>query len=144
MRKSPLSFLYIFLLFASMTACENCKLLPFDTGLHFVIENQTSQTISWYIPSSENQLSDVGLPNHRPELINKIPSGEIFGEWLRSTRDTNYFDNIPEDTLHIFVLSTETYENKDWEKIVEENDILQRVKLTKDSLEVLNYLVVIQ
>ncbi len=128
-----------------MVYYQDCKNPPlFDRGLTFVIKNQTTDTITWYIPPANRALSTENLPIERPTLHRTTPPGKKHGEFLQTTKNDNYFDDLPTDTLHIFILNYTIYRTQSWDSIVTNNIIVERIKITEDSLKAIDYNIVVE
>lgn len=115
-----------------------------DRGLDFGMLNNTVDTITVYIPPSEMSLSMIGLPLDRPNLSIKIPPAGSHGLFLHTTKNDDYFETLPTDTLHLFILNYGIYREINWDSIVVNNLILKRVKITEDSLKAIDYSITIE
>ena len=135
---------YFIFLALCLSSCISCKAPLVDYGLDFTIKNKKTDTITWFVPSVDEQLSSVGLPKERPKIVSRIiPPNAVHGEWLQAHEGKNFFDELPTDTLYFFVLKYNDYSTKPWDTIVANDLFLERVKVTEDSLKSLNYLIVI-
>ena len=65
----------------------------------------------------------------------------IYGEFLQTTKSKNYYDDLPTDTLHIFILNYTVYMTEEWSDILSNNSIMERIRITEDSLKSINYLI---
>ena len=138
-------FVFSFLLYFTFTTFQACDGSGIgDTGLDFGVINQTTDTVTIYIPLEEEALSSIGLPRGRPYLDRVIPPNKSYGVWLQTKNNDNYFDYLPTDTLHIFILNYSIYRSQDWDSIVSNSMTFERIKITEDSLKALNYEIVIE
>jgi len=133
---------YIFLLtvIIVVVSCFSCKTPLVDRGLDFTLINNLEYTITWYIPPPESQFSNIDLPSERPLLTRFIPPGEKYGEFLQSLEHDNYFDELPTDTLHIFILKYELYKTMNWDSI-SSNLIERRITMTEENFDSVNYVI---
>jgi len=142
MNKIIIIFLFPISCFLWLGGCVDVPLV--DRGLDFGIVNKTVDTIAWYVPPTMEALSSEGLPLERPMITRNIPPDESYGVFLFTTGNNNYFDELPTDTLHIFILNYEIYRTVSWDSIVVNNLIVERVKITEDSLKAIEYNITIE
>lgn len=127
--------------FIILTSASCDKMLLGERFYFIKVSNSSTKPIYFYDASiqMETQYPDTALPKVRPSLV-KIKSLESF----RIDSRTKWEDNIqklPRDTLSIFIIDSEEYENKSWNEVKNNYLILKRYDLSLENLKALNWTV---
>jgi hypothetical protein len=104
--------------------------------------NKTQRTImitAGYEKESMNPYPDTSLPISRPHL-QEVKSNE-YGEIISSFKWEEEIDNLPSDTLSIYLFDADTVNICGWEEIAMDYKVLKRYDLSVDDLIKTNWTV---
>lgn len=125
----------IVLIFLSILLCgANCEKF-IDHAYIIKIQNNSSDTIQFY---ESYNYPDTAIDVTKPRLKMVYPSKYSS---LESEKDWSEVLVPPKDTISIFILSKDTVDKYDWEKIRVEYNILKRYDLSLSDLQNNNWMI---
>lgn len=131
----------IVLLFFTLVLCSNsCENAPLvDKAYRIIVINNSSEDV--YVHKAdldaERQYPDTLLPSSNATFL-KIPANKR-GYFDSKTPWEENIKNLPSDTLSVFFINGNTFENEEWDKIRDEYLILERYDLSIEDLEKSNF-----
>ena len=110
--------------------CASCAPLAMDYRIRFSIENEADHPIGFYVAEGED---GVCCPDSLP-LTNEgvvYDTREQMWSGIEAHFRTweQYFENLPCDTLSIFIFHTDTLNKYSWEEVRDGYKILRRYDL---------------
>lgn len=106
--------------------------------------NHSEESVEFYFakPGGGNLYPDTTLANEKPVFIT-VPPKQDRPAYLRVAYEL-FFNEIPSDTLSVFVLHTDTLNKYSWKEIRDSYMILKRYDLSLDDLKQLDFRVTYQ
>ncbi len=129
------------LLFLSLILCSNsCEKAPFvDKFYDIIVINNSSGDV--YVHKAdldaEKQYPDTLLPSSNATFL-KIPANKRGYFDSKTTWEEN-IKNLPSDTLSVFFIDGSTFENEEWDTIMDNYLILKRYDFSIEDLEKSNF-----
>jgi hypothetical protein len=122
-----------------MTFAFSCK--DHMEGKYFITFNNHStrsvMIIDGLKDSKMNYYPDTLLPSTEPFLIEVAPND--FGKIISSIKWTEVINNIPSDTLSIYVFDSDTIRFYDWSKIKSDYKVQKRYDLSLEDMQKSNW-----
>lgn len=108
------------------------------------LENDYNDSI--YVTTAfafKSNYPDTILPVQKPS-ISFVPPGfkRVFINAFPSKRTKEAFDQLPRDTLSIYLFDAATYLNNDWDEVRTEYKVLKRYDLSLEDLNKLNWVII--
>lgn len=129
----------ITIILLNSNGCVNFSLV--ETFYTFTIVNESSEPIYFYEASlsASMQYPDTVLSESKPDAaIVRVNSRFLIDS---RTKWSKILEDLPSDTLSIFIFDAEVYENTDWSEIRDDYNILKRYDLSLGELERLDFTV---
>lgn len=125
--------------------CSNngCEKPPFvDKFYVIMVTNNSPNDIRVHLAGkhSSTQYPDTLLPEVKPALQKVSPGKKAYYD-SKTTWEEN-LKELPSDTLSIFIIDNDDYEQKSWQEIRDSYLILKRFDLSIEDLQTTNYNVV--
>lgn len=115
--------------------------LPMDIRYTVSLKNESTHPIGCYFALGGNfgtMYPDTTLPSSNHYIINGIKEGKRY-YYDSSIEWEAIFDELPRDTLSVFIFHTDTLNKYPWEKVRDEYMILKRYDLGLDDLKRQDY-----
>lgn len=131
-----LLFLPLFLILCA----SSCEKLPFGEYFYEILLVNKSNCDLYVYPAyreSENVYPDTLLPISY-KFFNKVSSNSDF-TWSSQIQWKEIIQKLPADTLSVFLIDADIFENKDWNTICDNYLILKRYDLSIEDLEKTDY-----
>ena len=104
------------------------------------LKNNTDYSIVYIVGENIPIYPDTSLIAINSISMNgKIQSGENLDLWARGVRIKDLFDDLPGDTLSIYLFHIDTLKNNTWADVQAGYKILKRYDLSLEDLEYLDY-----
>ena len=126
--KKVLKLLIFLLLLLSIESCKDSH--PFERGYRFWIENESDDLIYFLVSYS---YPDTIIP----DSYDKIKGVSVGSETPYDSDDPweEVFDELPSDTLSIFIFDGDSIDESNWQEIREGYKILKRFDISYDDLK---------
>lgn len=119
-----------------MCTASNCA-MDYDETLHLYLINNSDQEVKHL-----NYFSDTVMPvTDRTSFRTKALSGKDVAVGSK-TWELTYEKDFPSDTMHFFILSSDTLDKYGWEQVQGDYNILVRYDLSLQDLYTLNFRIV--
>ena len=133
-------YLFFVLILFVFTQCEK---FPMDRRYSLYLKNNADYPIVYFTAININPLPsvypDTTLRSDSLLMEAKIQSGENMDLWARDVRIKDLFDDLPGDTLSIYLFHIDTLKNNTWADVQAGYKILKRYDLSLEDLEHLDY-----
>lgn len=119
--------------------CSQCD--PMEKRYPIMIKNNAEYSIGFYmalVRQEGTSYPDTLLPINNKYIVYNILSNTKFYEDF-SVELKYIFDELPKDTLSVFIFNQDTLNTNSWETIRHDYKILKRYDLSLQDLEMLNY-----
>lgn len=133
LNKTTKLFISIFILLLAISCKDK---VPFDKVYSFWVENKSDKGIVFLVSSN---YPDTLIP----DTYNKIRGVAAATKAPFDSHDKweEVFDNLPADTLSVFIFSSDTLQQYDWQTIRNCYNILKRYDLSIYDLEAMNWII---
>lgn len=127
----------LFFLMFSGSKCKKMSLIERFYSIEIINNSENSISTFFADKHSTSQYPDTILPMDRQSLVVTPPTRKYY----HYSRDlwSEEFEYLKNDTLSIYILNAETYQNSSWIDIRNEYLILKRYDLSYKDLESLNF-----
>jgi hypothetical protein len=124
------------------SSCE--KVIIADKYYPLIVINNSIQTVRVFMANeiAEKQYPDTTLPDFKPSAI-KIPSNKR-GYFDSKIPWNEVLAKLPADTLSVFIMDAEVYDNEPWDSITVNYNILKRLDLSFEDLKNNNFQIIYQ
>jgi len=137
--KATLTFVGLFSLLL-ITICSQCERTAMDKSYEINLVNKSGHNIGYYFATGGKY--GTYYPDSLPESneyivydISKVlrPGYESHLSWEK------FFQELPKDTLSVFIFHTDTLYKNSWEKVRDGYKILKRYNLSLEDLKQSNF-----
>jgi len=117
--------------------CSNaCKKPPFlDKFFTIIVTNNSSKKVRVYLAdqNASKQYPDTALPVSKPALQNMDKGVSCYFD-SKTTWEEN-FKKLPLDTLSVYFIDNDVYQNEQWDSVRVNYKILKRIDLSIENLK---------
>lgn len=133
MRKTIMGLIFLF-------CCgSSCEKNPFaESVLRMWVENRSNKAVSFLV---SRQYPDTAIPDAYSSLRGAAPDAKNPYDFYEKSW-SEVFNNLPADTLSVFVFSSDTLVKYPWQQIRSEYKILKRYDLSLSDLKNRSYTIV--
>jgi len=133
----------VLLLLVLLVALTQCKKFPMDRLYSLYVKNHSDYSIIYVLRMNQetSTVYDTILGNNPPSIdhVTTILSGQNKALLQGSVKISSYFDNVPSDTISIYLFHIDTLKNNTWADVRDGYKILKRYDLSLEDLEYLDY-----
>ena len=132
-------FLFVFIVLL-LTQCER---FPMDKRHSLYVKNYSDYSIIYVLRMNQetSTVYDTILGDNPPSIdhVTTILSGQNKALLQGSMKISSYFDNVPSDTISIYLFHIDTLKNNTWADVQAGYKTLKRYDLSLEDLEHLDY-----